>query len=529
MFRLALQTSGTLRARLSRAVNSAGSPLISATQRHHSTVPQWGPKPAVGDRVFVAMSGGVDSSVVALLLSQHAETLGGSGSLALEPIFMRNWSTLEESGDFEPGSGGAAGCEWQQEWESVQAVCHTLKLPSPRLVDLSREYWTGVFAPSLEEWQNGRTPNPDVLCNREIKFGTLLDQLIPPSKRNCHPIAGQRRSWLATGHYAKVVRPSPNEKIQLHRADDPHKDQSYFLSSVTSQALSHALFPLAGLTKPEVRKLASDWHLPSAKRKESMGLCFVGKRGKGQQGGAALDQGSQVGSTKQPTKTNTFGAWLSSYLAPSSPYTSPGPIRSAVDGNVLGRHEGLHTLTIGQGARLSGQREKWFVAAKTIRHEVDGSGLDQPEATVLVVPGNSHPLLMCTRIELPIEAFVWISEDGPPARLLDATTGKSQVGVRPPRLAAQVRHRGGEIACDVECIPPANSTVEPQGATLRVSFPAGHRPVAICPGQVLALYDGQQCLGSGVIPDLPSAVRTLGQEQAESGAAPAGDDATALR
>lgn len=490
---------------------SSLSPPQRSANAPYSTLPEWSAKPGPGETVHLAMSGGVDSSVVALLLSRHAATLH-QHSLNLKPVYMRNWSTLEESDNFEPGSGGAAGCEWQQEYEQVQAVCEKLRLPEPTLLDLSKEYWSSVFAPSLDDWQSGKTPNPDVLCNREIKFGALLDRLIPPITRSERP-----KSWLATGHYAKIVYADGSDQPQLHRALFRPKDQSYFLSSVPSSALRHALFPLAGLTKPQVRRLAADAGLPTATTKESMGLCFVGRRG----GTSATDKTAErpqppdivaSGKGRASTRRNSFGAWLSAYLAPSCPHTTPGPIVSAIDGSVLGQHEGLHTLTIGQSARLGGQKEKWFVVGKRIAQPQGGDGPGSFEALALVAPGSNHPLLTCTRVDLPADQFEWVATTGAPAQLAQSGAGM--------QLLAQVRHRSPDVPCKVEMLPSREMVVNGksvnQPALLRVSFPYEEsRPIAICPGQVLALYDGQRCLGSGVIPDLPGSVVTLGQEQAD--------------
>lgn len=509
----------------------ANARAVWLTARRHSSTfaAQWSPKPEVGDQVFLAMSGGVDSSVMALLLSQQAASVATRGSIALQPIYMRNWSALEESEEFEPGSGGAAGCEWQQEWESVQAVCSILKLPEPRLLDLSQQYWTSVFAPSLDEWQSGRTPNPDVLCNREVKFGALMDQVIPIDQRETWISPSQGKFWLATGHYAKVFRPTPGDEPQLHRSIDRSKDQSYFLSSVPSAALRHALFPLASMKKSQVRRVAAEFGLPSAERKESMGLCFVGQRGKGQPRGVrkhasfSNEEPPQNSIKSQQSQAQTFGDWLLGYLAPSSPYTLPGPIVSALDGVVLGHHKGLHTLTIGQGARVSGQQQKWFVAAKHLQKPASVQDDGAVEAVALVVPGNDHPLLTCVRVQVPLESFQWVSESGAPAALhkncdrSESNTRSSEAGVS---LSAQVRHRAPETACRVRLLRRHSRSGNgvgvssvPSCETLSISFDEGHRPNAICPGQVLALYDGQRCLGSGVIPDLPGAVMTLGQKQ----------------
>ncbi|PKI82562.1 hypothetical protein MVES_003373 [Malassezia vespertilionis] len=175
-----------------------------------------------GDTVTLAMSGGVDSSVAAALLARE--------DVDLRAVYMRNWSSLDESGAMQPGSGGAMGCAWQEEWNDVQNVCKHLGNIPVELVDLSREYWHDVFAPALAQWSDGATPNPDVACNRSIKFGTLMERMrIGPN------------AWLATGHYARIAWRADAEmhsSAYIRRALDASKDQSYYLSSVPSERVA---------------------------------------------------------------------------------------------------------------------------------------------------------------------------------------------------------------------------------------------------------------------------------------------------
>ncbi len=186
------------------------------------------------------MSGGVDSSLCASLLRRSPLAFD------LRPIYMRNWNTLDEGDSFEPGSGGSSGCEWQQEWKDVQAVCDFLGLGrqpgthGPQLKDLSREYWTQVFEPALDIWASGRTPNPDVSCNREIKFGALVQALFESGSGELAEKSAQGRAWLATGHYAGVRWEREEDGIprpRLTRCKDENKDQSYYLSSVEEKSL----------------------------------------------------------------------------------------------------------------------------------------------------------------------------------------------------------------------------------------------------------------------------------------------------
>ncbi|KAH7873111.1 tRNA methyl transferase-domain-containing protein [Lentinula edodes] len=214
----------------------------------------------------------------------------------LSAIFMRNWDTRADSGTDK-------GCEWEKDWDNVQRVCKSLGIPCT-MNDLLRENWNRIFQPALDVWESGSMPNPDVWCNREIKFGALLERL------RVDPITGI--SWFATGHYARK-----------HQT----KDQSYYLSSISEQGLARSLFPLSEITKV-------DYRLETAEKPESMGLCFVGESG-------------------------NFSQFLNSYLRPN-----PGPIIDSTMQKVIGHHEGLWTYTIGENAKVAGQPSKMFVSHK---------------------------------------------------------------------------------------------------------------------------------------------------------------------
>ncbi len=417
--------------------------------------------PQKGDHIVIAMSGGVDSSVTALLLAQSPLQFD------LSAVFMRNWNELDESGIMEPGSGGASGCTWQRDWEDVQSVCRHLGNIPVSMVDLSKEYWTQVFEPALDEWREGTTPNPDVSCNREIKFGALMDRVLLPLSRSTSSPSSSRlsltsgdrvkKTWLATGHYARVGW-SAEGRPKLLRAKDRTKDQTYYLSSVAETRLAHAHFPLAGLLKSEVRQLAVKYDLPTASRKESMGICFIGTRGSDRDKAISNKEG--------------FSSFLNGYIA-----SPPGDLVDE-NGRAVGEHKGLHTLTVGQGARIKGALAKYYVAKK----DVVGN-------KIVVVQGKNHPMLMCGRLQ--VEDVDWIWKE-PPTELQEGGSGEL-------RLLAQVRHRQEETECVVRRGKGGKGYV--------VEFP---EPVlAVAPGQVLGLWKGDWCLGSAVI----QSVETLYDDQ----------------
>jgi tRNA-specific 2-thiouridylase len=293
-------------------------------------------------RVIVGLSGGVDSAVAAHLLLQQGCTVQG--------LFMKNW---EE--DDEPGYCSAAA-----DLADARAVADRLGI-ALRSVNFATEYWDRVFEVFLAEYRALRTPNPDVLCNSEIKFRAFLEHALDLGA-----------DWIATGHYARVAHDADASRLLLAR--DSAKDQTYFLHRLTQQQLNRALFPLAHLAKEDVRSIALRLGLANAQKKDSTGICFIGER--------------------------RFADFLARWLP-----DDPGPIETP-EGKVLGEHRGLAWYTIGQrsGLGIGGVRDAgeapWFVAAKDASHNA-----------LIVVQGGNHPLLYAG--SLRGEQLHWIA-GGPP-------------------------------------------------------------------------------------------------------------------
>lgn len=286
--------------------------------------------------VIVGMSGGVDSSVSALLLKQQGFRVIG--------LFMKNWEEQDENGI----------CQSSKEFEDVVRVCEQIGIPY-YTVNFVKEYWDGVFSYFLEQYGKGLTPNPDILCNREIKFKALLDKALELGA-----------DYLATGHYCQVQ--SEGGSTCLFKGIDPAKDQSYFLYSVTSKALEKVIFPIGNLVKSKVRAIAKEHNLATFEKKDSTGICFIGER--------------------------NFRSFLSGYLQPKE-----GEFKTLC-GKTVGKHMGAAYYTIGQrkGMGIGGPGDAWFVVDKDIERNI-----------VYVVQGTRHPALFCD--ELTADELTWI---GPP-------------------------------------------------------------------------------------------------------------------
>ncbi|WVQ95428.1 tRNA (5-methylaminomethyl-2-thiouridylate)-methyltransferase [Kwoniella sp. CBS 9459] len=399
-----------------------------------------------GDHVTVAMSGGVDSATTLRVLTELP--------IDIDVIFMKNWDPLlsesstsqshsnpgyslsypSSSSSPPPTTGSDSPCSWERDWNDVRSVSRAIGISSDRvkMVDLSKEYWSRVFEPSINVWERGGTPNPDVDCNREIKFGALLDVL--PNKP---------RHFLATGHYGRIDRSTSPDQARLVRAKDANKDQTYYLSQMNDAQLSRTILPLGRLTKAEVRQLAGHWNLPNHSKEESMGVCFIGERGR-------------------------FGDFIAQYTTPPE---SQGRL-VLPSGEVVGTHDGLWYYTIGQRAKIANQAKPLFVAKK---------GVGEDGQDILVVPGSDHPLLSCSTVLT--DRFHWIHGNHPADLLKNDVERKINV---------QVRHRMKPVQATIK----SDDTV--QGG-VSISFPVPLSGVA--PGQVAAIWYEDWCLGSGVIRD----------------------------
>ncbi|MCE8019534.1 tRNA 2-thiouridine(34) synthase MnmA [Halomonas sp. MCCC 1A11036] len=364
---------------------------------------------ATSGKVIVGMSGGVDSSVSALLLLEQGYQVEG--------LFMKNWDEDD----------GTEYCTAKADLADAQAVCEKLgiKLHS---ANFAAEYWDNVFEHFLAEYKAGRTPNPDILCNREIKFKVFLEYA---------EMLGAEK--IATGHYVRGgVR---HGRPRLLKGIDANKDQSYFLHAVPEAAIARTLFPVGELEKPEVRAIAERHGLATARKKDSTGICFIGER--------------------------RFRDFLQQYLP-----AQPGVIETP-EGEVIGEHMGLMYYTLGQrqglgiGGLANHPEEPWYVAAKDLERNV-----------LIAVQGKHHPLLYTD--SLATEAMDWVTGEPPAAE---------------GRYTAKTRYRQTEVPCTVR-------TREDGGVEVRFDEPQR----AVTPGQSLVLYDGEICLGGGVIRDIWNAM-----------------------
>ena len=356
-------------------------------------------------RVVIGMSGGVDSSVAAWLLKEQGYEVIG--------LFMKNW---EDDDDSEY-------CSTRQDWIDAASVADVIDVDIDA-VNFAAEYKDRVFAEFLREYQAGRTPNPDVLCNAEIKFKSFLDHAMKLGA-----------DLIATGHYARVRE--AGGKFELLKALDAGKDQSYFLHRLNQAQLANTLFPLGEMQKTEVRKIADQLKLPNAKKKDSTGICFIGER--------------------------PFREFLNRYLS-----YKPGPMKTD-DGKTVGEHVGLSFYTLGQrkGIGIGGMQsyrnedgtsDAWYVARKDIENN-----------TLYIVQGHEHPWLLSSMLQA--DQISWVAGQAP----------------QRTHLCAKTRYR----QADVECL------LKTEDGGFSLTFPEAQW--AVTPGQSAVLYDGDVCLGGGII------------------------------
>ena len=354
-------------------------------------------------KVICGMSGGVDSSVSAFILQQQGYQVEG--------LFMKNW---EEDDDTDY-------CTAAADLADAQAVCDKLGIKLHK-INFAAEYWDNVFEHFLSEYKAGRTPNPDILCNKEIKFKAFLEYAAEDLGAN----------YIATGHY--VRRRGADDNAQLLRGLDANKDQSYFLYTLSSKQVGQSLFPVGDIEKPIVRAIAEDLGLITAKKKDSTGICFIGER--------------------------KFKDFLARYLP-----AQPGNIRT-VEGDIIGRHDGLMYHTLGQrkglgiGGVKGASEEAWYVVEK-----------DLVNNELIVAQGHDHSALLSTG--LIAQQLHWV--DRQPIR-------------EPLCCTVKTRYRQTDVPCTIEPIDDESIKVifdEPQ--------------IAVTPGQSAVFYLDEVCLGGGII------------------------------
>lgn len=355
-------------------------------------------------KVFVGMSGGVDSSVSAALLKEQGYDVTG--------VYMKNWS----GDDF----GIQADCPWEEDMKDVQNVCKVLDIPF-KSYNFEKEYRKDVVEYFFNEYKAGRTPNPDVMCNREIKFKRFLEKAV-----------SEGADFIATGHYARVVE--ENGIYKLLKGVDNKKDQSYFLYTLSQEQLCKVIFPIGGMHKSEVRKLAEKFSLPNAAKPDSQGICFIG----------------EIDVQEFLRKTIT---------------TKEGNIVDIDTKEIIGKHDGVYYYTIGQreGLRIGGTGVPYFVVGKNIETN-----------ELFVAKGKKNPVLFKREVKLEYVHFISGS--------LPFSKGEIK---RDCEVSIRYRHK------------PAEADLTIVNDEITIEFKEPQRAVAS--GQSAVIYDGEECLGGGVI------------------------------
>lgn len=387
-------------------------------------------------RVVVGISGGVDSSVAAYLLKEQGHEVIG--------LFMRNWH--DTTGTLE------GDCPWYDDQVFAELVAKRLDIPF-RFVDLSEEYRRRVVDYMFAEYSAGRTPNPDVLCNREIKFDVFLKEALKMGAE-----------FVATGHYCRkqTVEVNGQQEYKLLAGADKNKDQSYFLCQLTQEQLRYAMFPIGELLKPEVRRIAEEQKLATAKRKDSQGICFVGKVD------LPVFLQQQI-AAKQGNIHEILPSWRGYAVEPAADDLAAlaEPKRYTVrDGKKIGTHNGAHFYTIGQrkGLGIGGRKESLFIIATDVKENV-----------IYVGEGDAHPGLYRSVLCIQPDEVHWVNEND-----------KMKVG-ESRRYAVRIRYRQPLQMAELIC--------REEGLYIRFDEPQR----GIAAGQFAAWYDGEELVGSGVI------------------------------
>jgi len=352
--------------------------------------------------ILVGLSGGVDSSVSALLLTREYSRVEG--------LFMKNWIDLEGDGN----------CPIETDLADAQEIANQLAIKF-HSENFAPEYWDNVFTHFLAEYKAGRTPNPDILCNKEVKFKVFLD--------HAKNLGADK---IATGHYARITE--KDGQFYLQRAVDQNKDQTYFLYTLNQQQLKNSVFPLGHLTKPEVRDIANKHHFVTSAKKDSTGICFIGER--------------------------NFREFLSQFIP-----AQPGIIETS-NGVQVGEHQGIMYYTLGQrkGLHIGGLQNAieapWFVVGKKIKENI-----------LVVEQGHDHPLSLSDKLNAI--KLDWVSGKCPPL---------------PYKCTAKTRYRQQDQPCTI---------IEKTDTQISVVFEERQR--AMTPGQSIVFYQGENCLGGGII------------------------------
>jgi len=354
-------------------------------------------------KVVIGMSGGVDSSVAAIVLQKQGYEVIG--------LFMRNWDSLAD-GELNGPTTKSGICPQEEDYNDAKAVCDKLGIPLYRK-DFVKEYWDYVFTYFLDELKKGRTPNPDIMCNKYIKF----DMFAKEAKK-------LGADYIATGHYARI------ENNKLLRGIDSNKDQTYFLSQVSKEQFNNVLFPIGDMQKSEVRKIAEEYDLITAKKKDSTGICFIGER--------------------------NFKNFLKNYLP-----NQPGDVVNIETKEIIGKHIGLMNYTIGQrkGLNIGGTKDKMFVVGKDLEKNI-----------LYICLGEDNDYLVSTSCIVNEINYL----------------GDEKIN----KCTAKFRYRSHDVEVELEW----------KDDEIIVRYPQGVKSVT--PGQACVFYNGEECLGGGIIKEV---------------------------